>query len=202
MEKINATSIFADSYSATEIDHLVAEGKLLRLLQPDVKETVARALRQHDRARTYVVENEGELYLSFHTIEDEQQRQRIYQLIQRHQSGERVNLNALPDHLKQLLQPEFTWTGRLLGAVLLGALGGVALGILAMAVSILIFNVLGLFMDQVVFEFEGMGLTAVTFIIFSTLGWAAGAILAWRRLHTWTQLSESAAIIRRRFWRK
>ncbi|MCA9959398.1 MAG: hypothetical protein R3E31_08795 [Chloroflexota bacterium] len=202
MEKTNTTPMPPNTYSAAEIDHLVAEGKLLRLLQPDVKATVEKALRQHNEAHTYVLESDGELYLSFHTIEDTQQRQRIYQLIQRHQTGERVNLNALPAYLKQLLQPELTWTGRFLGAVLLGTFGGIALGILAMAVSILIFNILGLVTSQVKIEYAGMGVTAVTFIIFSVLGWAASTILAWRRLRSWTQISEQAAHIRRRFWSK
>ncbi|MBE2198312.1 MAG: hypothetical protein IAE79_06850 [Anaerolinea sp.] len=199
---MNVTQTTMNPYSVVEIEHLIAEGKLLRLLQPDIKATVEKALQQHDEARAYVVENGNELYLSFLTIQDTQQRERIYQLVQRYQTGEQINLSVLPVYLKQLLQPELTGVGRLLGAVLLGAFAGVAVGILAMAVSTLALNLLGLVMDQVSVEFAGMRITAVIFIIFSALGWTAGAIIAWRRLRSWAQISAQAEIIRGKFWRR
>lgn len=199
---MNVTPTTMNPYSVVEIEHLIAEGKLLRLLQPDIKATVEKALHQHDDARAYVVENGNELYLSFVTIQDTQQRERIYQLVQRYQTGEQINLSVLPVYLKQLLQPELTGVGRLLGAVLLGAFAGVVVGILAMAVSTLALNLLGLVMDQVSVEFAGMRITAVIFIIFSALGWGAGAIIAWRRLRSWAQISAHAETIRGKFWRR
>lgn len=200
MEELDTNKAEYNPYSSAEINHLIAEEKLLRLLRPDVIATVRRALQQHD-VQDDVIVNGDELYLSFLAIGDAAQRQHLYRLIQRHQMGERVNLDMLPGHLRRLLQPELTGMGRLLGALLLGASGGIIIGVLAMAISILLVNLLDLLIGSIRNEFAGMGITAVTFVVFSFLGWGASTMIAWRRLRNWNQLSEGAANIRRRFWR-
>ena len=102
--------------TSAEIDQLVSEGKLLRILRPDVQVQVRHTLEQRVESHQYVVENGEQLYLSFAHVEDSQQRNYFYRLIQRYQSGEQVNLKMLPPVLQEMLQPELTRYGRVLGA--------------------------------------------------------------------------------------
>lgn len=59
---------------------------------------------------------------------------------------------------------------RLMTAVCLGALAGVLVGILAMAVGVLAISLLELFMDTTVLRLPGLSMTAVTFVVFFFLG--------------------------------
>ena len=71
---------------------------------------------------------------------------------------------------------------RFMGALILGAFAGVFVGLLAMALAILIFGILRLFLPDSTFQLAGMSATAVIFVIFCALGWVAGAMLAWYKL--------------------
>ena len=166
--------------SSDHIDALIAEAKLLRILRPDIRQRVEHALQREDLACGYVVEAQGQIYLSLDSITDAQERQGVYELIQRYQLGERVSLQGLPKTLRPLLQPEATRLGRLMGALILGAFWGLACGILALALAILLENIFALFGSESI-QLFGMGFTAVAFVIFSTLGWVGGTLALWRR---------------------
>lgn len=77
---------------------------------------------------------------------------------------------------KQKSQP------KLLGAVALGALGGVFIGLLAMAISILVLGILRLIFPDMTFQLVGLNVTAVIFVIFFALGWLGGAMILWYKL--------------------
>ena len=71
---------------------------------------------------------------------------------------------------------------RFMGALILGALAGVFVGLLAMALAILIFGILRLFLPDSAFQLAGMSATAVIFVIFCALGWVGGTMLVWHKL--------------------
>ena len=166
--------------SPDNIDELIVEAKLLRIFRPDIHQRVETAMRREDMACGYVVESQGQLYLLLDSITDAQERQGVYELIQRYQLGERVSLQELPKTLRPLLQPEATRLGRLMGALILGAFWGLACGILALALAILLQNIFALFGSESI-QLFGMGFTAGAFVIFSTLGWVGGTLALWRR---------------------
>ncbi len=191
----------ANLTAATDVDNLISEGKLLRILHPTIKGQVQQALQRGDLS-PYVVEDEGHLYISLTQVADEKERDYFYRLIQRYQSGEPVNLKALPPTIQHILQPELTRMGRMLGAVLLGAVAGIAVGVLAMALTILIVDVVTWLTNRPVGVFAGMELTAVSFVVFTFVGWAAAGILAWCKPHLWGNLSASAENLRRKHFSK
>lgn len=163
-----------------EVEKLVQESRLLRVLQPSLQATIERAAAAHDTASQYIVESEGQLYLSFDTIPDDTERQQIYQLIQRYQLGENINLSSLPSPLRQLLQPSLTKAGRLLGSILIGAFVGLVIGILALALSMLLLNATGLLPGILPLRLASIEITAVIFVVFGSLGWVAAAVILYR----------------------
>jgi hypothetical protein len=71
---------------------------------------------------------------------------------------------------------------RLLGAVTLGAIAGVFIGLLAMAFAILISSIVQLVFPDLSFQVAGMSITAVIFVIFLALGWCGSTLLIWHKL--------------------
>ena len=71
---------------------------------------------------------------------------------------------------------------RFIGSLIIGAFVAVFIGLLAMAVAILIVGILRLFLPDLTFHFAGISITAVTFVIFCTLGWVGVTIIIWRKL--------------------
>jgi len=187
--------------TAAEIDQLISEGILLRILRPDVQLQVRHTLEQRVESRQYVVQNGEQLYISFAHVEDSQQRNYFYRLIQRYQSGEQVNLKMLPPVLQEMLQPELTRYGRVIGAMMMGAVAGIAIGILAMAAAILVTNTVEWITGHTITQYMGMEVTAVAFIVCSIVGWAIFGILAWNKPYLWGDFSKSAATIRRKLFR-
>ena len=70
----------------------------------------------------------------------------------------------------------------MIGALILGGFAGIVIGILAMAISILMINFAQLINNQVMAEFAGVRMTAVTFVTFDVLGWVAATFTVWHRL--------------------
>jgi hypothetical protein len=175
----------ASTLTAHEIERLVAEEKLLRILCPDLQNQVQQAVKTQHEGSEYVLEHNGHLYISCAQIEDPDKRKQTYHLLQRYQLGERVSLTRLPPELQQILQPQLTPTGRFLGSLLMGGGVGIICGVLAMSIAILLTISSDWINEQPMLAFSGMGFTAVTFIVFSIMGWAAGAFIAWRRHWQW-----------------
>lgn len=71
---------------------------------------------------------------------------------------------------------------RFIGALILGSIVGVFIGLIAMALTIIVCGVLRLFFPSSAFQLAGMNATAVIFVIFYALGWAGGTILLWHKL--------------------
>lgn len=164
--------------SASEIETLVAQEQLLRILRPDLQQHIQAMITKVQNP--YVVQHEGHIYLRLDGLEANN-RHTIYQLIQRLQVGEDVNLAALPDSLRGLLEPEPGKMSRFIGALLFGGSGGIALGVVGMAVGILITAVYELITRLPVEKLMGMDLSAVFFITFCALGWAGTTLFFWRR---------------------
>ncbi|MCA9972725.1 MAG: hypothetical protein KC425_21045 [Anaerolineales bacterium] len=182
MDNSPASHALIKQISQPDVDQLLAEDRLLRVLTPALQALITKTLTTNTEGAQHLMQCNGTLYFSFVDVADAQERTRLVNLLRRYQLGEPVTLDALPAELRRLVQPNLTQTGRLLGAVLMGAVAGFVVGVLAMAICILLINILELLSSAIILEIAGMGITAVTFIIFSTLGWAAATLVAWRRL--------------------
>ncbi len=187
----------AGSLSDEEIDSLVAEEKLLRILRPDVREQVWQSLGRSNEVQQYVVVNGGHLYISLAHIGDEAERDRFYRLIQRHQSGEKVDLHLLPQPICQILQPELTCFGRFLGGVLLGLVVGIGTGLLAMALVVVLRSAVEGLVSQEIRPLQAIDVTAVSFIVFTCVGWGTAAVVAWLNPQLWQKWGD-ATLWRRR----
>ena len=167
--------------SASEIQRLTAEGRLLRILRPDLRENIQRAIAsgasENPNVVNHVLEHDGEIYLSFQGIDDPRQRELIYHLVQQLQAGAVINTALLPAPLRTILEPGHVRHNRLAAAFVLCAVTGVASGIIAMALSVLATTVL----STPVGHFAGMDITAVVFVVFCVLGWFTSAVTLWTR---------------------
>ena len=70
---------------------------------------------------------------------------------------------------------------KLLTAVLLGAVSGVFIGILAMSVGLLVMNTLSLVMNTAVLRLPGISMTATTFVFFFTIGSFVSTTYIWHQ---------------------
>lgn len=163
--------------STDEIHKLVAEGKLLRILRPDLKEKIQRAVMAGAPAHPYIVQYDGEIYLAFYNIRDPYQRELAYRLVQQMQAGGEINLSQLPAPLRTILEPGLISRNRLSTAFALCAFIGTISGVIGMAISVLVTTVL----STPVSHFAGMDITAVVFVVFCVLGWFTSAMLVWAR---------------------
>lgn len=162
-----------------EITQLVEENKLLRILRPDLRQKLRQIWTRSQGRNPYIIENGEHIYLSLADIRDDRERQHLYHLVQRYQTGEHVNLNPLPSPLRQLIQPELTQASRFLGALLFGALGGIVIGVFALAIGILILATTAVTIGlRLANEVQ---LTSFIFVTFSALGWVAATTYFWRR---------------------
>ena len=179
------TSAFTlNRLSPKEIMELEAEGKLIRALRPDIKRRVLYVLaKSGDNPHPYVLECDGLVYLSIMGIEDEAQRKRAYRLIQQFQIGVEVDLSSLPAALHEILQPEHHRSRLLSYALVLGGICGTVIGVMAMAISVLAIALTDLLLGTSLDEFGGMQITAVSFVIFTVLGWIVTTPFIQRRLN-------------------
>ena len=167
--------------STGEIQTLIAEGKLLRILRPDLRENIQRVIRVNASDNPYVVDHvvecDGEIYLSFQGIDDPRQRERIYHLVQQLQAGGAINAALLPAPLRAILEPGQVRRNRLAAALVLCAVTGVVSGVVAMAISVLATTVF----STPTGHFAGMDITAVVVGVFCVLGWFTSAVAVWAR---------------------
>ncbi len=195
---MNEDVALAASYTSdSEIEDLIAANKLLRILHPAIKAQAERALSQ-GKPMPFVLQHKGHFYISLIQVEDDKKRKHFYSLIQQRQAGEQVSVEELPPAIQQVLEPELTLMGRLFGALLLGAVAGIATGVLAMALATLVVNGITWLGQRSVGQFAGMEVTAVSFIIFTLVGWAAAGLLTWRKPHLWVGWGTNTDILRRK----
>jgi hypothetical protein len=169
--------------TAQEVIQLEDEGKLLRVLQPDVLERIKDCLAtSRQKVEPFIVESNGAIYFSLMSMRDPEQRQRAIHKIQQWQVGVDVDLSSLPRPLHQLLQPHRAISQRLLRVALLSGIVGIIAGILAMALSIFAVSVAELVFGTTPEAFGDMQITAVAFVIFAVLGWIVVTPLIWNRL--------------------
>ena len=169
--------------TAQEVIQLEDEGKLLRVLQPDVLERIKDCLAtSRQKVEPFIVEWNGAIYFSLMSMRDPEQRQRAIHKIQQWQIGVDVDLSSLPRPLHQLLQPHRAISQRLLWVVMLGGIIGIIAGILAMAVSVFAISVAELVFGITSEAFGDMQITAVAFVIFAVLGWIVVTPIIWNRL--------------------
>lgn len=157
------------------VDLLIEQRKILRILQPPLRDQIETAVRQTPSLSSYVTYHDGELYLSLQTLSSAQQREKAYYLIQQYQLDNNTDLQKLPNGLRACLQPIRRSKGRFVGSVVVGALLGVVIGLMGMAVSVLLVAITG-FGDEVV----GVAITGLSFAVFSTLGWVGATFYLWR----------------------
>jgi hypothetical protein len=163
--------------SPSELNTLVQDKQLLRILQPHLCQKIELAIQKHPDKRVYVVQDQDRIYLCLRSIQDRQQRALAYDLVQRFQIGEPVDLRTLPEALRLLVQPENSHRGTIFGALFLGAAIGIICGVLGLAVSALLVAIFG----DVENAFVGVQLTAVSFILCSVLGWSGATFYIWHK---------------------
>lgn len=155
--------------SITQIEDLIQEYKLLRVLRPDLQKRLRRQLASNP----YLFENRGELYVSLEHIEDDVYRTQVYKRIQAHLVGTSQDLRDLPDELYRLLEPELTSSGRFLGAFLISGVLGVVIGVLGMAISMVFIVALEINWQVSLQENSPLPLSLVTFVVSMIFGWIA-----------------------------
>lgn len=171
------------SFTAQEIAQLENEGKLLRVLRPDVLDRIRRCLAtSRQKIEPFIVEFNGAIYFSLMNIADPVQRQQAVRKIRKWQTGIDVDLSGLPRPLHQLLQPHRAISQRLLQSLLMGGVLGTVAGVLAMALTIVLTSFAELVLGTTAEMFGDMQITAVSFVIFAVLGWMVATPLMWHRL--------------------
>ncbi|HRQ37455.1 MAG TPA: hypothetical protein PLD25_06025 [Chloroflexota bacterium] len=155
------------------VDFLLEQRQVVRILQPALRQQVEQAIQVNPSLNSYVWSHQGELYLLLTSINDANRRGQIYDLIQRYQIDPSTNLDMAPRGLRACLQTQSHRQGRRMGAFALGAVVGVMLGLIGMALSVLVTAVWGL--GGIAWE----RVTAVTFVVCLALGWAAATYYLW-----------------------
>ncbi len=158
-----------------EINQLLEQHWLLRVLQPKLRHQIEESVENSPNLAGYVREYDGEMYLSLEAISNPQKREQVYDLIQCYQIDESVSLQKAPAGLRACLERGRNKHGRFIGAVAVGAILGCVIGLMGMALGVLLLSVTGL-RDEVV----GLRITAVMFVTFCALGWVAGTYYLWR----------------------
>jgi hypothetical protein len=183
-ESIQSKHTVYESFSTEEVNQLENEDKLIRVLQPHVVQRINDCLEtSRHKIDPFIVEHGGAVYFSLLTISSPTQRQQAFRKIQQWQTGVDVDLSSLPRPLHQLLQPHKAMSQRLLRVLILGGTAGIIAGILAMAVSMLIVFAVELILGESFDVFGDMQITAVSFVIFSVLGWMVTTPIIWNRLN-------------------
>lgn len=157
----------------TNIELLLEQRQVVRILQPTLRHEVERAVRVNPSLHHYVLPYQGELYLLLTSIGDARRRGQIYDLVQRYQIDPTTDLEKVPGGLRACLQVQKHRQGRFMGAFALGAVVGGVLGLIGMALSVLLISVLG------ITDSSWERVTAVTFVVCSALGWAAATYYLW-----------------------
>ncbi len=165
-----------------ELEYLLKEKKMVRILRADLKARIAVLLMEHEELRPFIIRNENEFYLNLTSIADPKKRRQIYNLLQRYQLGESVSLNLLPPPLQPLVHTQTSPTSRILGIIIMGSVAGVISGVLAMAIGILAAAAFELATGVRTSGLAGIETTAIFFILFGALGWLFSAVFLWRRL--------------------
>jgi len=179
---VQSDQLAPTNLSAEEVLHLENEEMLLRVLQPDVLERIKQCLAtSRQTIEPYVVEVDEAIYFSLMNVKDVKQRHRVIRKIQQWQMGVDVDLSSLPRPLHQLLQPHRAFSQRLMRVLVLGGITGTIAGVLAMAVSVLVVSAAELALGTSFDAFGGIQITAVSFVIFSVLGWIIATPFFWNR---------------------
>ena len=164
--------------SPARLEQLISEKKLLRILQPELKQKVAQANPQGP----YIVCNESHLYFSLEHIGDPKRREQVYHLIQRHQVGDVINQAAIPIEFQPFFDDR--WTNRTIFwlALIIGGAGGIIMGVLAMAIGTLFLNMTAITLGREAFDPTGVQITAVIFVLFAAVGWLVTSLITWHKL--------------------
>lgn len=157
----------------TNIEALLEERQVVRILQPALRRQVEEAVQNNPALNQYVLANQGEIYLRLNSVYNAQRRGQLYDLVQRYQIDPDVNLEKLPNGLRACLQAQKHRQGRLMGAIVLGALVGILLGLIGLALSVLLTSMVG--PAHIPWEM----VTAITFVVCLALGWAAATYYLW-----------------------
>jgi hypothetical protein len=181
---INITQRPPTQIDSVEIERLLDERLILRILQPSLQKQIEQSIKHDAEASAFIFLYEGQMYLSLESIPQEEKRDEVYATIQRFQIDENANLSQIPSNLRGYLQTSKERRGRFIAAIALGALLGVMLGLMGMAVGVLVVSMTGL-TDSV----AGVGVTAVTFVACCALGWFLATYYLWRirPLNPWKQ---------------
>ncbi|MCP4361848.1 MAG: hypothetical protein GY796_27870 [Chloroflexi bacterium] len=168
-------------FSLDTITMMVEERRLLRILQPSLQQKIEKSIRYDPHRQEMIVYHNNELYLSLQNIDDSRHREQAYQLIQQYQIDNSVDLSKLPIALRTCLQPRHVRRTRLMGAVVIGAVVGIAFGLMSMALGVLLLSIIGL-----TDELFGIGVTvtAVIFVIACAAGWITATVYLWRKTVT------------------
>jgi hypothetical protein len=124
------------------------------------------------QAQSYLlVSHDNQLYLSLEHIDNDKEREYFYRLIQRYQTGQEVNLSTLPPEFQRLLQPGLQPQANFWGPLIIGGVVGLVVGVTAMALSMLILNIMSVTLNNSAVAAFNLQVPTIIFVIFSALGW-------------------------------
>lgn len=183
MQKITPLALqhspmLSQTLTSYRLETLIAECKLLRILNPQLRDRIRQFQGQSD----FVVQFNDEVYISLQHVEDNKQRKYYYQLIQRYQSGEQVSLLTLPPELHRIFQPNAKTQPLFWGPLILGGAVGLVIGVMAMAIGMLFWNATAVTFDVADPEVFTVQVPIIIFVFFAAMGWIATSFIAWRRL--------------------
>lgn len=158
------------------LDTRIAEYKLLRILDPELQ----RRIQLYYLHSPYVIEYKQQIFLSLEHIPDVQQRIFYYQQIQCYQMDQEMDLATLPGELQQILHPDLMPPPIFWGPLILGAVVGLVVGVLAMAVGMLFVNATAVNFGHNT-DTINLQVPIIIFVFFSGVGWMVTSFIFWRR---------------------
>lgn len=164
------------NFTPLRLQQLVAEKRIVRILQPDLQERLRLSLRQ-PRRHPNIIQYHDQIYLSLHTLRSAQEREAAFSCLRRLQLGESVDLMGLPGSLRRLLNPNGDAASRKITHFSISLAMGVLVGMMAMAMGVLALTMAGVSMETP----TGLQLSAIIFVLGMLVGWSMAAAVLWMR---------------------
>ena len=158
------------------LDTRIADYKLLRIFTPELK----RRIQLHHLHSPYVVEYKQQVFLSLEHIVDAQKRAFYYRQIQCYQMDQEVDLAILPIELQQILHPDLMPPPLFWGPLIVGAIVGLIVGVLAMAIGMLFVNATAVPFGNST-DTINLQIPIITFVFSAAIGWIVTSMIVWRR---------------------
>jgi hypothetical protein len=92
----------ASPYSAAELAHMAAAGKLVEMRDPLVRRSAEQALAKGGPWARYFVRHAGKLWITFEPLPDQYERERAYDMFRRFNAGEEIDIRTMLEIIGKL----------------------------------------------------------------------------------------------------